>query len=176
MALLNYTKRDEATGEMANIYEMLEDRIKFIPNVVQFHSVSPEMFTKFMNLSGHYIDHPTLDPITVAYIRFLISAKEKGEYCVRFQSFVLQKYNVTEDDLIEAHNDYYKINLDTKRKDLVCFVMDEMYDNLFKKIDRINRLKDLGWTEKDIYEASILGAIQKGMVKVINTFEVEFDF
>ena len=176
MSLINYVKREEATGQTAEIYDMLEQRIKVIPNVVQFYTASPELFGKFMNFVGHYIDHPVLDTITVSYIRMLISYKSNATYCVLLQSGILKSRNVTDADLEIAKEDYTKVNLDEKSKALVCFVLDMMFEKLENAKARIENLKELGWAEKDIFEASVAGAIQKGMVNVIKAFEVKPDF
>jgi hypothetical protein len=176
MSLISYVKKEEATGPIAEIYEMLEQRIQVIPNVVQFYTASPELFGKFMNLIGHYIDHPTLDTATVAYIRMLISHKEDATYCVLLQSGILRSLEIPDQDLELAREDYTRVNLPEKSRALVCFVLDQMFDKLTDTRARINELKELGWSEKDIFEASVMGAIQKGMVNVIKSFEVELDF
>ena len=176
MSLLKSISKEEATGEVGKIYNLLEERANFIPNVVKFHSTSPELFTKFMSITNHFIDHPTLDPVTVSYIRLLISARENGEYCKRLQTLVLKSYKISSEDIFIALHNYRDINLDKKRKLLISFVMDMMYDNLSNKITDLNLLRKLGWSDKDIYEASMIAAIQKGMVKLINNFEVEFDY
>ena len=176
MALINYIKREEATGQLAELYKSIEEKMKFVPNVIQFHTASPEMFGKIMSVLNHYSNHKSFNPVVVSYIRLLISNIAGGEYCVRFQSALLKYLGVPESDLVAAKNDYRNINLDNKNKTLVCFVLDQMFDKIEHTKDRIVELKTLGWTEKDIYEASVLGALQKGMVQVIKTFEVEIDF
>jgi alkylhydroperoxidase family enzyme len=176
MTLLKTIDKEEATGSVAAVYQMMEDRVKFIPNVVKLHSVSPEYFEKFMAITGFYTDHPTLDPVLVSYVRLLISNIEGANYCVRLQSAVLNNYKVEKEDILLACKDYKEINLDTKSKLLVCFVLDMMYDRLSNTRERIDELTAAGWTEKDIYEASMLAAVQKGATKVIKGFEVEFDF
>jgi hypothetical protein len=176
MSLINYVKREEATGEIAAIYNMLEERIKVIPNVVQFYTASPELFGKIMGLVGHYIDHPTMDRATVAYTRMLISNKENATYCVQLQSGILRSMDIPESDLEIAKQDYTKVNLPEKNKAIVVFVLDQMFGKLSETKTRIEELKQLGWSEKDIFEASVMGAIQKGMVNVIKSFEVKLDF
>ena len=176
MTLLKTVGKEEATGIIAATYKMMEERVKFIPNVVQLHTVSPELFEKFMPVVGHYTDHPTLDPVLVSYIRLLISKLEDGTYCVRLQSAVLNNYGVSAEDIAVACENYHKTNLDVKRRNLICFVIDMMYNELTNKEEKLHDLIEMGWTEKDIYEASMLGGIQKGVVKVIKAFDVKLDF
>ncbi len=58
----------------------------------------------------------------------------------------------------------------------MVFVIDLMFDKPMNKKERLSKLKDLGWTDKDIYELSFLGGLQRGMIQVIKGFELEFDF
>jgi alkylhydroperoxidase/carboxymuconolactone decarboxylase family protein YurZ len=51
-----------------------------------------------------------------------------------------------------------------------------MFDRLTDTKIRVTKLKEVGWTEKDIYEACMLGAVQKGTTQVIKAFEIENDF
>ena len=176
MSLLKSIKKEEASGAVATVYEMMQQRVGFIPNVVKLHTASPDLFEKFMSLVGHYTDHPSLDPVMVSYVRYLISSIENTTYCMKLQTAVLKNYNVTGEELSVAGRDYHEIALDPKRKELVLFVMDMMYGKPGNTQKRIIQLKDLGWAEKDIYEMSMLGAIQKGVVQLIKTFEIQPDF
>lgn len=176
MALINYIKKEEATGKISEIYRMLENRLNILPNVVQFHTASPKLFEKLMGFLSYFFDHPNIDNVTTAYIRLLISGIEEGEYCIRFQSSILKYLGISEEDIEISMKDYKKLKLDPKRKELICFVLDAMYNKLEDKSIRIQLLRGLGWTDEDIYDASALAALQKGMVKVVSTFEVELDF
>lgn len=176
MSLLKYVKKEEASGAVAAVYNLMEERVKFIPNVIKFHTASPEFFEKYMQLVSHFTDHPIFESRMVAYIRLLVSNRANGKYCIQLQSAILKSFGVPEDDLQKALTDYTQVNLEPRQKALVCFVVDEMFDNLDNKIKRIDELRSFGWTDKDIYEASIIGGLQIGMVKLINTFEVQSDF
>jgi alkylhydroperoxidase/carboxymuconolactone decarboxylase family protein YurZ len=176
MSLLKSISKEEASGAVDAVYKMMEERVGFIPNVVKMHTASPELFEKFMGLVGYYTDHPSLDPVIVSYVRFLISSMESTTYCMKLQSAVLMNYKIPQEDLSAAGKNYHKVNLDPKRKELVIFVLDLMYGKLKNTKERIARLKELGWSEKEIYEMSMLAAIQKGVVQVIKAFEVQPDF
>lgn len=176
MALIEYIKREDATGQIAEVYKSIEERMKIVPNVIQFHTASPEMFGKIMNVFNHYSNHQSLNPVLVSYIRLLISNVAGGEYCVRFQSALLLFMGISENDLKIAKDDYNKVNLDSKNKSMLCFVLDEMFDKITNAEKRIEELRTLGWNDQEIYEASVLGALQKGMVQLIKTFKIKIDF
>lgn len=176
MSLIETVQEKEANGFIAQVYSGIKSKMNRVPNVIKFHTASPELFEKVMPVFDYYSGHPNLDPILVAYIRMLLSGIYECNYCIRFQTSVLKFMGISENDIDQAKENYYKVNLDYKRKLLLCFVLDEMQDKIENPKERINELTQFGWTEKDIYEASILGALQRGMVQLIKTFKVDIDF
>lgn len=176
MALIDFVKKEEATGKIAEMYQLLEQRMQILPNVIQFNTASPELFEKMMSFWQHYMDHPHFDSQLVAWIRLLISHAEGGTYCVRFQSSILGYLGVQGEELSAALQDYHKLPLEQKRRDLVAFVVDVLLGNHKDTEVQLAHLRSHGWTDQDIYEASVLGALQKGMVQVVKAFQVEIDF
>ncbi len=105
MALINYVKKDEATGAIASIYEKMEQRLNILPNVLQFHTASPGLYPKLISIFDHFIEHERLDVFTIAYTRLLVSHLGGGEYCVRFQSSILKYLGVSEENIEKAKQD-----------------------------------------------------------------------
>lgn len=106
MSLLKSIKKEEASGAVAIVYQVMQERVGFIPNVVKMHTASPEFFEKFMGLVGYYTDRPSFDPVMVSYVRFLISSIENTTYCMKLQSAVLVNYKVPQEDLLTSGSIY----------------------------------------------------------------------
>jgi len=176
MALINFVKKKDATGQVAEIYKAMEEKINILPNVLQFHTASQELYPKLMNVFNHFINHENFSPQMLAYTRMLISFHAKGEYCLRFQTSVLKHLGETDKDIKKAQADYHLVNLDKNKKALVVFVLDLMTDKEIDKKEKITTLRKLGWTDKDIYELSFVGGLQRGMLQVIKGFDLEIDF
>lgn len=59
---------------------------------------------------------------------------------------------------------------------MVDFVLDLMTDKQINEKARIENLRKLDWTDKDIYELSFIWGLQKGIVSVIKGFDLKIDF
>jgi hypothetical protein len=51
MSILKTISKEKATGAVAAVYQMMEERVKFISKVVKMHSVSHDYFEKFMAIT-----------------------------------------------------------------------------------------------------------------------------
>jgi hypothetical protein len=51
-----------------------------------------------------------------------------------------------------------------------------MTDKQINEKARIENLRKLDWTDKDIYELSFIWGLQKGIVSVIKGFDLKIDF
>ncbi len=177
MSLISYVKKEEAQGQIAEMYKALEAKLNILPNVVQFHTASPELYPKLIGFLEHFFDHPNLGLTTIAYIRMLVSDREGGQYCVRFQTSILKYLGEKESDIEQTKTNYNNLKLDAKAKQLVLFVLDVIFSSEHEGIEeRLNELKELGWSEPDIYEACMIAAFQKGVVPIIKAFQLEMDF
>lgn len=176
MSLLNYIDEKNAEGIVKQVYNGFSAVVKKVPNVVQFHSASPELFPKFMNYVDHFSNHPTLDPILIAYTRLMVSTRKGGEYCKRLQSALLKMYGETEERIKVAVNDSANLEMDNKRKAILLFAVNMVDNKIENAKPHVKNLKNHGWSDKDIYELCAIAGLQSGMVPLIKGFEVEFDF
>lgn len=176
MSLLNYVDEKNASGIIKQVYNGFSAVVKKVPNVVQFHSASPELFPKFMNYVDHFSNHPTLDPILIAYTRLIVSARKNGEYCKRLQSALLKMYGETDEKIKEAIENTANIDMDEKRKAILQFATNLADNRIDNAKPHVNNLKNLGWSDKEIYELCAIAGMQSGMVPLIKGFKVEIDF
>lgn len=157
-------------------HDMVEEGISVRSKPEQYYSSSPEIFKNMMSFTGHNIDHSILDPVIVAYIRMLISYKENANHSMEMQTEILKSLDIPEEDIFIAKLDYNMVDLPVKSQAIICFVLDQVYGKIMNTKSRIDQLKELGWKKEYIFEASLISTIQKGMVKVVRSYEVELDF
>lgn len=176
MTLLKQINETEANDVVKQVYQGFTQNIGRVPNVVKFHSVSPTIFPYLMGMVNEFSNHPTIDPILVSYLRMLVSHKYAGEYCVKFQSFLIKNRGESHQNITQAIKNPQSIKMDEKRKELLLFALDVVCGHPDNIEDRIQHVKSLGWTDSDIYELCFLGGLQKGMVPLIKGFKVEHDY
>ncbi|MCK9219838.1 MAG: hypothetical protein PHF97_05455 [Bacteroidales bacterium] len=175
MALLNLIEKDQATGRVAEIYETMIKNMGFIPNAFKVFSPSAHVLdTQFNNL-GYYMRHKTLGGKLLAFIRMLVSENEKCKYCVGMNAGILFQYGVLPDIIEQIKQDPSKAPLEEKELAMLLFVLRVVKDSNSIKQKDVDKLRNLGWTDTEILEATYHGTTQVGVDKIFNAFQIETD-
>lgn len=176
MSLLKTIEVSEATGVVKQIYDGFEQNLGKVPNVIKFHSISQTIYPRLMDLLNQFAQHSRLDPVLITYLRVIIPYRYNGEYCVKFQSHLVKMYGEPEENIEIAKKDPSQLPMDEKRKTLLLFALD-LIDGKHENIEaKLEKVKEFGWTDEDIYEYCFLGGLHKGMMPLVKGFKVEHDY
>jgi len=177
MSILNTVAPEQAQGQVAELYKSFEQQIGFIPNAFKLSSVSPQMLQQHWEYIGYYMQHPDLSKVLTTLIRLLVSQKVDCEYCINLNtSLLINDAGMTAEQVAAIRADPAKAPLDDKEKALLLFVLDAVADaHAVSQVD-LQKLRDLGCSEQDIYDALNHGARQVGLDIMLNAFKVENDF
>ncbi|MEI6684103.1 MAG: hypothetical protein WCO44_15845 [Bacteroidota bacterium] len=175
MPLLNLVEKEEATGKVAEIYESMINTMGFIPNAFKIFSPSAFVLEKqFANL-GFYMRHKTLSGKLLAFIRLLVSEQEQCSYCVGMNSGILLQYGVLPEMLVGIKADPSTAPLDEKELPMLLFVLSVIKDsNAIVQAD-VDKLRNLGWSDTEILEATYHGSSQVSGDKIFNAFKISSD-
>ena len=177
MSILNTVAPEQAQGQVADLYKSFEQQIGFIPNAFKLSSVSPQMLQQHWEYIGYYMQHPDLSKVLTTLIRLLVSQKVDCEYCINLNTALLiNEAGVQADQVAAIRADPTKAPLDEKEKALLLFVLDAVADAHAVSQTDLQKLRDLGCSEQDIYDALNHGARQVGLDIMLNAFKVENDF
>jgi len=173
MALIKLIKKEEATGRVAEIYDTMINAMGFVPNAFKVFSASEHVLAAQFGNLGYFMRHKTLGGKLLAFIRLLVSDQEQCEYCVTMNSGILLQYGVLPDLLAEIKQDPAKAPLEKNELALLLFVLKVVKGPLTTEQSDIDTLKDLGWTDGDIVDATYHGTTQVGVDKIFNAFKIE---
>ena len=173
MSLLKLIEKEEATGRIAEIYETMINTLGFVPNAFKIFSPSEYVLDKQFNNLGYYMRHKTLSGKLLAFIRLLVSETEQCKYCVGMNSGILLQYGVLPEMLNEIKLDPSKAPLEEKEIALLLFILKVVRDSNSIQQTDVDVLKNLGWTDADIMDATYHGATQVGVDKIFNAFKIE---
>ncbi|MCK9203945.1 MAG: hypothetical protein M0P58_05830 [Bacteroidales bacterium] len=175
MALLKTIEKDQATGHVAEIYEIMTKNMGFIPNAFKVFSASPHILDiQFKNM-GYYVRHQTLGGKLLAFIRLLVSEQEKCAYCITMNTGILFQYGVLPDMIAAIRLDPAKAPLEAKELNMLLFVLKVVKDaNSIQKAD-VDGLRNMGWTDAEILEATYHGATQVAVDMIFNAFQIGMD-
>ena len=159
MALIQTVAMEDAEGKVKEVYDQLMETARVIPRPMQMMSASPELLAIQIQSLGHYFRHPTLGFALLAHIRLLVAHHFKYPYCVEFNSSLLQMLtDITDEQLDAVMADPAVAPLEDRDKAMLLFVMKSIITPDAVKQTDVNTLKEMDWTEKDIFEAAHHGA------------------
>ncbi len=176
MSLLKLVEKDEATGRVAEIYESMTSTMGFIPNAFKVFSPSPYVLDRQYSNLGFYMRHKTLAGNLLAFIRLLVSDQEQCSYCVGMNSGILLQYGVLPEAIAEIKLDPTKAPLNEKDLAMLLFVLSVTKNSNAIVQEDVDKLRNLGWTDEEILEASYHGATASGVDKIFNAFKIPSDF
>lgn len=175
MALINLIEKEDATGRVAEIYETMMNTMGFIPNAFKVFSPSEHVLDKQFGNLGYFMRHKTLGGQLLAFIRLLVSEREQCNYCVSMNSGILLQYGVLPDMLAEIKLDPTKAPLEEKELALLLFVLKVVTASNSIQQDDVDKLKELGWSDADILDATYHGTTQVGVDKIFNAFKIDHE-
>lgn len=177
MSLITTTQPQEAEGKTAEIYRDIENKFGFIPNAIQLDSINPNHMARHWEGIQESIAHETLSAKLFTLIRLLVSEATHCEYCVGLNaSMLMQMHGMSADDIARVKQSLDHAPLDQKEKALLQFVMQGIGDSNSIKAEDIEGLKQIGCSEREIFDAMAHGAWQVAGDIMLNAFKVERDF
>ena len=158
--------------EMLPLLKKVERFVGYIPpHFSLFATLNPKRFEMFLNEIFYLTMHKSINPDFFALLRFSFSAKHNFEYCYTFNKKLLLDKNYTK-EAVEA----FETNSDN-------FPLDKKHHALFKGVQKaidepksftckdIDALKELGWSDADIYDAIDHGAFLFKFSKVLKAYK-----
>lgn len=175
MAIIKTIEPNEATGKVAEIYKQFESLMGFVPNAFKVTALNPALLANATQFLQVYFQHQTLSPKLLALIRLLVSIEEKCEYCITVNSGMLMQNGMKPEEIEAVKTDPTQAPLEEKEKELLLFVLKAVRESHSTSQDDIEKLRKLGWSDKEIYEATFHGASQVASDTILNAFKIELD-
>ncbi|MBN2607101.1 MAG: hypothetical protein JXR47_07180 [Thiotrichales bacterium] len=173
MSLLSLVTPEKATGRVAEIYDEINWTFGSVPSGFQLHSISPELFDDNWRNISYFMEHKTLSFPLLAMIRMLVSKDNECEYCINLnEALLINKAGFTQDQIAATKADASTAPLSEKDKAMLLFVLKATKAAKSVNADDMETLKNLGWTDRDIYDAVAHGARNMAMDVLFDTFKV----
>ena len=174
MPLIKTYEKEEATGELAELYEQIIKTRGSLGNNAKLFSSSPEILKHQMGFIKYYMNHPTLSMPLLASIRILVSTNASCEFCVDYNTSMLVNMGGWTLEQVQAmHEDITKANLPKREIALLEFVIKSIKNAHSANEDDIEILHELQWSDKDILDAVNHAARMLATDIVFNTFKVD---
>lgn len=175
MSLLKEITPEKATGELALLYEGVKQLAGSVPNGIKFYSENPDLLRIKLDTISYYMYHETLSPKLMAFIRLLISIRDKTEYCIDKNQNILLKFGISAEEIKTTKNEPSKAPLLEKDIAMLLFVLKFVENTKNIEAKDLDKLRNLGWTDSEILAAANHGTTQVSTNMLLNGFKVEVD-
>jgi hypothetical protein len=169
MFIIKTISKEEATGEVKEIYEQMEAKLGFIPpHTNLFATLDIKGLKDFFALNMKLQNHERIDANILPFIRLYISQYECRNYCKMFNTKLLLAQKVKKDIIKNINNGFDDIPLEENQKLMASKIMKALYEK-FDKND-IDELQANGFTQDDFYLILNYATIFMAKSKVIDIY------
>ncbi len=171
MALVNTVDPEQAEGVIGAVYGAFRQGSGVIPGPVKLLSASPGLFEVYTATFRYWRNHPHLSPDLMACIRYGVAAQQCFGACVDFNQSVLTKAGMTREELAAMEGDPGTAPLEDRERALLAFVLRAVKDPDAVTDEDVQALRELGWTDGDVVDATYHGAILVTMGTLVRAFK-----
>lgn len=177
MSLLKTVLPEEATGEIARMYETIQSKFGKLPNAVRFHSTSPEILKQLLANFNYFGTHPTLSQDLMMAIRLLVSQDNGCDYCIGMNTLrLINQCGWSDEDVMQLRHDLFSSKLLEKDKAMLDYVLRATRNAHAVTAEDIASLRKLQWDDQDIFDSLILGSRMSAINTMFNALKLERDF
>jgi len=172
MSLLKTIQYSEAKDEVKAVYDHMIKRTGKIPKPVELTSVSPFFFQSLMRTIDYYSGHPNIDFSLLVLIRLLSSQSCSNDICLNFNRQILKKQGLDDIEIDKLLENPATAGLLKKDETLLMFVLKAVNDPEAIQDPDVQQLRDLGWTDTDIFDAVNTGVTMFALNKMMKIFKI----
>lgn len=172
MALLKTVRPEEAQGPIAEAYSNFQKSVGDVPKPIQLMSASPGMFEEHVRTIHYFNNHSTLSFPLLTTIRFLVAPECGFGFCVGFNRELLKRMGMEESEIEATRSNPENAPLEENEKAMLVFVLKAVKSPESVTQEDVDALRDLGWTDSDIYDATFHGARMVAMSIMFNAFKM----
>jgi alkylhydroperoxidase family enzyme len=173
MSLLKTIGPGESSGEMEKIYQTFIDSIGMVPPPFLMYSTSPGIQALQAKTINYFRERSSLSPLLMALIRYLTAVALEMRPCVEFNARALTVHGLTEEQVTDLKLNPAAAPLDEKDGWLLAFVIKAVRAPETVSEGHIQKLRDLGWTDMDIFDALYISCMMVGMGTMMKALKFE---
>lgn len=173
MALITTVPKEEAKDVIKEGYEMFMERIGIIPKPMEMMSVSPSLFEIQLRRIHYFASHPKLSFSLLAHIRYLVAHNLEYRFCMDFNKHILKKQGLEEGDIRKMEEDPSQSLLEENESAMLAFVIKSVKAPSSVNGEDIQKLKELGWEERDMVDALAQGVSMIDHSIMMQVFQID---
>jgi len=157
-------KLEKIYKKVSLVYGMVPPQMKFLGNI---EATYVEDFLKMvLRVSKH--EHIDIDVFT--FIRLHIAYKESYIYCKQYNTKVLLSKGYTQAQLDAVIENIEAIPFSVKEQKLAFYAVKSIYESSLFSQDDFDILYQMGWSQKDVFDAIDHAGILLKNGRILNTY------
>lgn len=172
MFMLNYVKRDDANGYVAQAYGFFPERMD-IPAPLQLLSASPKLLKAQVGVISHFTSQDEVDFSILTAIRYTAARMHDYQACTDLNASLLNAQGMTDDEIEVMYNAPQQAPFNDREKALYTFVVRALENPMSTTQSEIDELKTMGWSEAAILDSVSHGAYMQAHGTVFKTFMIK---
>lgn len=174
MPLIQTIPPEEATGELARLYTIIETMRGTVGNNAKLFSVSPELLRQQMDFIKFYINHPTLSMPLLAAIRIMVSGGEECQFCIDYNTGMLINLAGWSFEQVAAmRRNIDEANLPEREIAMLRLAIKAIRNAHGVTANDLDTLREMEWSDSDILDAVNHATRMLATDIIFNTFKIE---
>lgn len=172
MVDLTLTTPQNADGQLAELYKVIQDNFGGVPEGLQLFGVSPTLLNIQLQSLQYFSQHKTISQNFFAMLRYILSEHGKCEFCIGFNKALLIEAGFTDQQIDQALSDPSNGPLSEKENALLDYVLRAIQNPHGVSEKDVKNLKMMGWSDSEIFDATIHGAQHVAIDTIFETFGI----
>ena len=140
------------------------------PHFEMFASINPVRFKMFLEEITYVSNHLRINPDFFALLRFYVASKNQFSYCIGFNHALLLAKGYSMEQLSRLEVSSENLPLDQKHQSLFTEVIVALEEPSKFTVNTLDDLKELGWSDADIFDAVDHGAFLFKFSKILRSY------
>ena len=168
MAWIPWVDEDEATGELAEVYERARQRFTFVPDAVKIFSIRPEVAEAQDRLRAVVLgDASSLGARRADLIGTAVSGMNHCEYCGSAHSGLLvQRQDLDEDEAVRIYRNWREVELAPADAAMLRFAEKLTFTPASVEQADVDELRSHGFSDVNVFDIVLLTAYRNFMNRV----------
>jgi len=168
MPWIPWVEEDEATGELAGVYERARERFSFVPDAVKIFSIRPEVAVAQDRLRGVVLGAASsLGARRADLIGTAVSGMNHCEYCGSAHSGLLvQRNDLDQDEAVGVYRNWREVDLPAADAAMLRFAEKLTFTPAMVTEQDISDLRSHGFSDVNVFDIVLLAAYRNFMNRV----------
>lgn len=179
-SMIPYIKEKEATGDVKKIYDEVKGAFGMIPSPIKQHSISPELLKNHWDYFNIVAKNKNFSPKFLAIMRMSIASSptfQRCDYCVDGNAMLLKSmFKMPDSEIAAIQKKPESATLNPKEKEMLTFLLTATSNPQSLSQASFDRLRSLGWSDKDIFEGIKMATQMVAAIYTVNTLKIPSDF